>query len=49
METELPNHGGKWFRVFLGKYSDEDLAYKEAERVRHEYKMNAVVVRKSLG
>ena len=49
METELPNHGGKWFRVFLGKYSDEDLAYKDAERVRQEYKLNAVVVRKTLG
>ncbi len=49
METELPNHGGKWFRVFLGKYSDEDLAYKDAERVRQQYKLNAVVVRKTLG
>jgi len=49
METELPNHGGKWFRVFLGKYSDEDLAYKDAEHVRQEYKLNAVVVRKTFG
>ena len=49
METELPNHGGKWFRVFLGKYSDEGLAYKDAERVRQEYKLNAVVVKKTLG
>ena len=49
METELPNHGGKWFRVFLGKYSDEDLAYKDAERVGQEFKLNAVVVGKTLG
>ena len=49
METELPNHGGKWFRVFLGKYSDEGLAYKDAEHIRQEYKLNAVVVRKTLG
>ena len=49
METELPNHGGKWFRVFLDKYSEEDLAYKAAERVRQQYKLNAVVVRKTLG
>ena len=49
METELPNHGGKWFRVFLGKYSDESLARKDAERVRKEYKLNAVVLRKTFG
>lgn len=49
METELPNHGGKWFRVFLGKYSDEDLAYKDAKRAQQEYKLNAVVVRKTFG
>ena len=49
METELPNHGGKWFRVFLGKYNDEGLAHKDAERARQEYKLNAVVVRKTLG
>ena len=49
MDTELPNHGGKWFRVFLGKYSDEGLAYKDAERVRQEYELNAVVLRKMLG
>ncbi|MEK9629149.1 MAG: SPOR domain-containing protein [Nitrospinota bacterium] len=49
METELPNHGGKWYRVFLGRYSDEGLARKEAERVRQEYKLNAVVVKKTMG
>ena len=48
METELPNHGGKWFRVFLGKYSNEGLAHKDAERARQEYKLNAVVIRKML-
>jgi len=48
METELPNHGGKWYRVFLGKYSDEKLARKDAERARQEYNLNAVVVRKTL-
>jgi hypothetical protein len=49
METELPNHGGKWFRVFLGKYSDENLAHKDAELLRQEYKVNAIVVRKTFG
>lgn len=48
METELPNHGGKWYRVFLGKYNDEELAHKDAERARQEYNLNAVVVRKTL-
>ena len=31
------------------KYSDEDLARKDAERARKEYKLNAVVVKKTLG
>ncbi|MBC8284564.1 MAG: SPOR domain-containing protein [Nitrospinae bacterium] len=48
MEAELPNHGGKWFRVFLGRYSDEDRARKDAERARQEHKLNAVVVRKTI-
>jgi len=47
--TELPNHEGKWYRVFLGKYSDEELAGKDAERARKEFRLNAVVVRKTLG
>ena len=47
--TELPNRGGKWYRVFLGKYSDEELAAKDAERARKEFRLNAVVVRKTLG
>ena len=46
METELPNQGGKWFRVFLGKYNNEELARKDAKRARKEYKLNAVVLRK---
>ena len=49
IETELPNHGGKWYRVFLGKYSDEELAEKDAERARKEFKLDGVVVRKALG
>ena len=49
IETELPNHGGKWYRVFLGKYSDEELAKKDAERARKEFKLDGVVVRKTLG
>ena len=32
MEAELPNHGGKWYRVFLGRYHNEDMARKDAER-----------------
>ena len=49
IETELPNHGGKWYRVFLGKYSDEELAEKDAERARKEFRLDGVVVRKTLG
>jgi len=48
MEAELPNHGGKWYRVFLGRYSDEDLARKDAERARQEHKLNSVIVRKTI-
>ena len=49
VETELSNNKGKWYRVFLGKYSDEELAAKDAERARKEFRFNAVVVRKTLG
>jgi len=48
MEAELPNHGGKWYRVFLGRYSDQDLARKDAERARREHKLTSVVVRRSI-
>mgnify|MGYP001257184043 CR=1 FL=1 len=48
MEAELPDHGGKWYRVFLGRYSDEDLARKDAERARQEYKLKSVIVRKTI-
>ena len=47
MKIELPNHGGVWNRVFLGKYTNEALAQKAAERARQEYKLNAVVVKKA--
>jgi hypothetical protein len=47
MEIELPNHGGKWHRVFLGQYVDEGLARKAAERARQEYKLNAAVIKKT--
>jgi hypothetical protein len=46
MEIELPNDGGKWYRVFLGQYVDEVLARKAAERARQEYKINAAVIKK---
>ena len=49
IETELSNNKGKWYRVFLGKYSDEELASKDAERARKEFRFNAVVVKKTLG
>ena len=49
IEMELSNHEGKWYRVFLGKYSNKDLASKDAERARKEFRLNAVVVRKTLG
>jgi hypothetical protein len=45
MEVELPNHGGKWHRVFLGQYVDEDLAQKAAEHARQNYKLNAAVIK----
>ena len=48
IKIELPNHGGKWFRVFLGKYSDEELARKDAKRASDEFKFNAVFVKKTL-
>jgi hypothetical protein len=48
VETELSNNKGKWYRVFLGKYSDEELASKDAERARKEFRLNAVVVNKTL-
>jgi len=48
MAAELPNHGGKWYRVFLGRYSDQDLARKDAERARREHKLTSVVVRRSI-
>ena len=48
MEAELPNHGGKWYRVFLGRYSNEDLARKDAEVARKEHKLNSVIVRKTI-
>tara|TARA_Y100001934_G_scaffold125597_1_gene152814 strand:+ start:63 stop:671 length:609 start_codon:yes stop_codon:yes gene_type:complete len=49
IEMKLSNHEGKWYRVFLGKYSDKDLASKDAELARKEFRLNAVVVRKTLG
>ena len=48
MEAELPNHGGKWYRVFLGRYNDEDLARKDAELARQKHKLNSVIVRKTI-
>ena len=48
MEAELPNHGGKWYRVFLGRYRDEELARKDAELARKEHKLNSVIVRKTI-
>ena len=48
MEAELPNHGGKWYRVFLGRYNDQDLARKDAERARQKHKLNSVIVRKTI-
>ncbi len=48
MEAELPNHGGKWYRVFLGRYNDQDLARKDAERARQKHKLNSVIVKKTI-
>ena len=48
MEAELPNHGGKWYRVFLGRYNDQDLARKDAERARQKHKLKSVIVRTTI-
>ena len=47
MQAELANHAGTWHRVFLGRYADEEKAQEAARLARSEYKLNAVVVRKT--
>ena len=47
MQTELADHGGTWHRVFLGRYVDEKKAQEAASLARNDYKLNAVVVRKT--
>ena len=43
MHTELANQD--WYRVFLGRYVDEQKAQDAANLIKNEYKLNAVVVR----
>ena len=43
MQTELANE--VWYRVFLGRYAEEQKAQEAANLVKNKYKMNAVVVR----
>ena len=43
MHTELANEA--WYRVFLGRYVDEQKAQDAANLIKNEYKLNAVVVR----
>jgi septal ring-binding cell division protein DamX len=45
MQTELANES--WYRVFLGRYADEQKAQDAAIRVKNNYKLNAIVVRKT--
>ena len=47
MQAEIANHAGTWHRVFLGRYADEEKAQEAARLARSEYKLNAVVVRKT--
>ncbi|PIP73944.1 MAG: hypothetical protein COW89_01440 [Nitrospinae bacterium CG22_combo_CG10-13_8_21_14_all_47_10] len=47
IKTELARNGGTWHRVFLGRYTDEKKAQEAAQLARSEYKLNAVVVRKT--
>ena len=47
MQAELADHAGTWHRVFLGRYADEKKAQEAARMVRSQYKLNAVVVRKT--
>ena len=47
MQAELADHAGTWHRVFLGRYADEEKAQEAARLARSEYKLNAVVVRKT--
>ncbi len=46
-QTELVDHGGTWYRVFLGRYVDGQKAQEAAHLARSEYHLNAVVVRKT--
>jgi cell division septation protein DedD len=43
MQTELANEA--WYRVFLGRYADEQKAQDAANLVKNKYDLNAVVVR----
>ena len=43
MQTEIANEA--WYRVFLGKYAEEQKAQEAANLVKNKYKLNAVVVR----
>lgn len=45
MHTELANE--VWYRVFLGRYEDEQKAQEAANLIKNKYKLNAVVVRKT--
>ena len=45
MQKELANE--TWYRVFLGRYADEQKAQDAANLFKKKYKLNAVVVRKT--
>ncbi len=42
-QTEIANEA--WYRVFLGRYAEEQKAQEAANLVKNKYKLNAVVVR----
>lgn len=46
IKTELPNGGGIWHRVFLGRYEEEKKAQDAAHLAKSKYNLNAVVVSK---
>ena len=43
--ADLPEKGGVWHRVFIGRFSDEKVAEQVALKARQEEHLNAVVVR----
>ncbi len=47
VKTDLADQGGIWHRVFMGRYADEQEAQRVAQLAKSQYKLDAVVVRKT--